>query len=310
MFRKLCDYFLKCALLPLLVLGLVFYLALRPRKTDTAPALTENPPNRYEHLWLVNGDPWLLTSDGTLMRMGNGMCAITLPASRADYCIADGCIYYVENQKLYRRDPDARRAKKICRVPEAQSLLTLTEHTALLSGDDTVFLLTLATKELQETPLFGQTLLDKCGDELLLCMNHTLTLFSCTENQALWSASPPEGAHFTSAVFAEDGIFALYDDGSLRQFSREGTLQKQMQLPFCGVQLASDGETLLVLESLTEEDGTSVLHLWQQEEDAWQELYLQATLYDTDFPAHRLFCTDGTKYAIATEYNWTQGRTW
>lgn len=67
---------------------------------------------------------------------------------------------------------------------------------------------------------------------------------------------------------------------------------------------------LLVLESRTEEDGTSVLHLWQQEEDAWQELYLQATLYDTDFPAHRLFCTDGTKYAIATEYHWTQGRIW
>lgn len=131
MLRKLCDYFLKCALLPLLVLGLVFYLALRPGKPDAAPALTENPPNRYEHLWLVNGDPWLLTSDGTLMRMGNGMPTITLPASRADYCI---------------------------------------------------------------------------------------------------------------------------------------------------------------------------------EGDAWQELYLQATLYDTDFPAQRLFCTDGTKYAIATEYHWTQGR--
>lgn len=242
------------------------------------------------------------------MRQGCGMPTITLPASRADVCIADSCIYYVEHQKLYRRDPDAKRAKKICRVPEVQSLLALTEHTALLAGDDTVFLLTLAIKELQETPLFGQMLLDKCGDELLLCMDHTLTLFSCTENQTLWSAPPPEGAHFCSAVFADDGIFALYDDSSLRQFSRDGVLLTQVQLPFCGVRLASDGETLLALESRTAEDGTSVLHLWRQVKDTWQELRLQATLYDTDFSAQRLFCTDGTKYAIATEYNWTQGR--
>lgn len=50
MFRKLCSYFLKCVLLPLLAVGLVFYLALRPEKASAAPALTESPPNRYERL--------------------------------------------------------------------------------------------------------------------------------------------------------------------------------------------------------------------------------------------------------------------